>query len=412
MITLIWVVAIALTTSFICSILEATLLSVNHAYVEVLKESGSKAGELLDRLQRQIDQPIAAILTLNTIANTMGAAIAGALAEEVFGNEWLTLFSAGLTLAVLFYSEIVPKTLGATYWERLAVPAAYTLRAMIVVLKPILIPLNFFSRMLRGDRQASVSREELAVLAEVGRRHGAIDQDEWEVVTNIIRLDQVQVSEVMTPRTDMIAVPLESTIQEAMDVMLDRGHLRLPVYRESLDQIEGIVVARDLWRANREGETDMSSALRDVPYIPATKLVEDLLPEMRSERLKMSIVVDEFGGTAGLVTLEDLLEEIVGEIQDEHEEDEPTDFHGLGEGQIRIWGGVPVREVNTELDLALDAESAGTLGGYLFGALDRVGRVGDVIEVEGGRFRITRMRKRRIEFAVWIPDPEVIPEGD
>ena len=412
MVMLIWVVAIALTTSFICSILEATLLSVNHAYVEVLKERGAKAGELLDRLQRQIDQPIAAILTLNTIANTMGAAIAGALAEQVFGSEWLALFSALLTLAVLFYSEIIPKTLGATYWERLAVPAAYLLRGMIFVLKPVLIPLNFFSRMLRGDRQSSVSREELAVLAEVGRREGAIDQDEWEVVTNVIRLDEVQVSEIMTPRTDIIAIPVESTVQEAMDVMLDRGHLRLPVYNDNLDQIEGIVVARDLWRANRDGETELSPAIREVPYVPATKLAEELLPEMRAERLKMSIVVDEFGGTAGLVTLEDLLEEIVGEIQDEHEEDEPQDFYALGDGQLRIWGGVPVREVNTELGLELDAESADTLGGWLFGALDRVGRVGDVVEVEGGRFRITRMRKRRIEFAVWVPDPEEIPAAD
>ena len=227
MTTLLWVVGTALTVSFVCSILEATFLSVTHGYVEILKERRSPAGPLLEKLQRQIDQPIAAILTLNTIANTMGAAIAGAIAEDVFGQAWITAFSAVLTLLVLFYSEIIPKTLGATHWERLAVPTAYTIRVLVVVLKPVLIPLTFFSRMIRGNKLASISREELAALASVGRREGSIDEDEWEVVTNVIHLDQVQVSEVMTPRTDMIAVPIEATVQQAMDIMLDEGHLRL-----------------------------------------------------------------------------------------------------------------------------------------------------------------------------------------
>lgn len=404
MTTLLWVVGTALTVSFVCSILEATLLSVTPGYVAVLKERGSRAGRLLEQLQRQIDQPIAAILTLNTIANTMGAAIAGSVAEDVFGRAWITAFSAVLTLLVLFYSEIIPKTLGATHWERLAIPAAYTLRGLIVVLKPVLIPLTFFSRMIRGERLASISREELAALAAVGRREGAIDKDEWEVVTNVIHLDQVQVSEVMTPRTDIIAVPIESTIQEAMDIMLDEGHLRLPVFRDSLDQIEGIIVARDLWRANRDGKTDLSETLRAVQYVPTSKPVEDLLPEMRDERLKMSVIVDEFGGTAGLVTLEDLLEEIVGEIQDEHEGDEPTDFYKLGDGQVRIWGGVPVREVNSELGLRLNPEIHDTLGGFVFGSLGQIGRVGDEVGIEGGRFRITRMKGRRIEYVVFVRD--------
>jgi magnesium and cobalt exporter, CNNM family len=404
MTTLLWVVGIALTVSFVCSILEATLLSVTHGFVEVLKERGSPAGPLLDKLRQQIDQPIAAILTLNTIANTMGAAIAGSIAEDVFGQAWITAFSAVLTLLVLFYSEIIPKTLGATYWERLAVPAAYILRVLIILLKPVLIPLTFFSSMIRGNRLATISREELAALASVGRREGSLDEDEWEVVTNVIHLDQVQVSEVMTPRTDMIAVPIDASIQEAMDTMLDEGHLRLPVFRDNLDQIEGIVVARDLWRANREGKTDLGETLRSAPYVPTTKPVEDLLPEMRADRLKMAIIVDEFGGTAGLVTLEDLIEEIVGEIQDEHEGDEPTDFHELSDGQIRIWGGVPVREVNADLDLSLDPEIHDTIGGFVFGSLGRVGRVGDVVEIEGGHFRITHMQGRRVEYVVLLRD--------
>lgn len=404
MITLLWIVGIALTVSFVCSVLEATLLSVTHGYVAVLTERGSPAGHLLDRLQRHIDQPIAAILTLNTIANTMGAAMAGSIAEDVFGKTSITLFSAVLTLLVLFYAEIIPKTLGATYWERLAIPTAYTLRVLIIVLKPVLVPLTFFSRMIRGERIASISREELAALASVGWREGSLDEDEWEVVTNVIHLDQVQVSEVMTPRTDIIAVPIESSVQEAMDIMLDEGHLRLPVFRDNLDQIEGIIVARDLWRAHRDGKTDLRVTVRSVQYVPTSKPVEDLLPEMRADRLKMSIIVDEFGGTAGLVTLEDLLEEIVGEIQDEHDVDEPTDFHEMGNGETRVWGGVPVREVNTDLALQLDVEAHDTLGGFIFGALGHIGRVGDLVEVQGGCFRIAQMKGRRVEYLIFKRD--------
>jgi CBS domain containing-hemolysin-like protein len=259
-----------------------------------------------------------------------------------------------------------------------------------------------------------VSRAELEVLAEIGRREGTLDEAEWKVVSNVIRLEEVTLGEVMTPRTDIVAVPVDATVQEAKDIMLDDGHLRMPVYEESLDRIVGILLARDLWRADRDGETRIRGILRPPFFAPSGKAVEDLIPEMRLQRVKMAIVLDEFGGTAGLATLEDLIEEIVGEIQDEHEADEPADFFALDGGRLRIWCGVPLRDVNERLGLELPEEPHDTLGGYLFGELSRVGRVGDVVEVAGGDFRITRMRGRRIEYAVFTPDespaPAPVPE--
>jgi len=219
-------------------------------------------------------------------------------------------------------------------------------------------------------------------------------------VTNVIRLGEVTVGEVMTPRTDMIAIALESSVAQAIEIMLDEGHLRLPVYSESIDKIEGLLLARDLWRANRDGVTEISEIVRPVQFLPTTKLVEDLIPEMRVKRTKMVIVIDEFGGTAGLVTLEDLIEEIVGEIQDEHEDDEPLSFEELDDGTVRIWGGVAVREVNDRLDLSVPEEPHDTLGGYVFGALNRIGRVGDVVELENAHLRITQMRGRRVVYVV------------
>jgi putative hemolysin len=403
--TLVWVLAVSLSISFLCSILEAVLLSLTHAHVAMLEEEGSRAGALLAAMRTKIDEPIAAILTLNTIAHTMGATLAGGLALQVFGEPWMAAFSAALTLAILVLTEIIPKTVGATFWPTLSVPAAYVLRGMVVAMKPVIVPLSLFTRFIAGSEaeRPTVSRAELEVLAEIGRREGTLDESEWQVVSNVIRLDEVTVGEAMTPRTDMVAVPIEATVREAQDVMLDRGHLRVPVFEGSLDRIVGIVVARDLWRADRQGIHDIRSIVRPPLFAPSGKPVEDLIPEMRVQRNKMAIVLDEFGGTAGLVTLEDLIEEIIGEIQDEHEADEPEDFFVLGDGRTRVWCGVSVREVNEHFDLELPEDGHDTLGGVLFGELSRVGRVGDVVTVPGGEFRITRMRGRRIEYAVFTP---------
>jgi CBS domain containing-hemolysin-like protein len=188
--------------------------------------------------------------------------------------------------------------------------------------------------------------------------------------------------------------------------MLQKGHLRLPVFEGNLDKIVGVVLARDLWRAEQTGATDLSEVMRAVPFAPASKPVEDLIPEMRQQRTKMAIVVDEFGGTAGLVTLEDLIEEIVGEIQDEHEGDEPMDFQELGRGRLRIWGGASLREACERLAFQPgdeEEERYETVGGLVFGRLNRIPVVGDEIEVESGKMRVTRMRGRRIEYLLFNP---------
>ena len=404
MTTLLSVLGLSLGISFLCSILEAVLLSVNHSYVALLQEEGNRAGEFLHRMQEQIDEPISAILTLNTIAHTVGAAMGGALALQQFGEEWIAVFSAGLTLTILLFSEIIPKTLGATHWRSLAPPTAYVLRSLIWLMKPVLLPLSLFSRFLRrGAAESTVSRAELEVLAEIGRREGTLDEDEWRVVTNIMKLDKVVVGEVMTPRTDVVAVPSEASVEEAKDLMLDEGHLRLPVFEGSLDTIVGLLLARDLWRADREGATDLRTILRPVSYAPASKLVEEMIVEMREKRSKMVIVVDGFGGTAGLATLEDLIEEIVGEIQDEHEKDEPIAFQEVGRGATRIWGAVSLREVNERLDLGLPYEQFDTVGGYVFGSLNRIPQAGEEVQLPGGTLRVVKMRGRRVEYVRYLP---------
>jgi len=411
--TLLWILIATLATSFLCSILEAVFLSITHSFIAVLKDREDWAGTWLESAHKNIDEPIAAILTLNTIANTMGAAMGGAEAQRLWGNAWMTGFSAGLTFMILVFSEIVPKTIGATYWKRLARPAAYVLRAMVIVMKPVIGPLGWIARILTSssDRK-KISRAEIEVLAEIGRREGALDEDEWQVVSNVIRLDEVSVGEVMTPRTDMVAIPFGSTIHEAQELMLETGHLRLPVYQENLDKVVGVVLGRDVWRAHRDGLLRLEDVMRPVPFAPSSKAVEDLIPEMRAQRTKMAIVVDEFGGTAGVVTLEDLIEEIIGEIQDEHEADEPVDFQNLFGGRLRIWGGTSLREASSRLDFEPteeEEEGYDTLGGFVFGRLNRIPIVGDQVDLPSGKLKVTHMKGRRIEYLMFIP--EGAPEG-
>ena len=396
--TLLWIVGISLAVSALCSILEAVLLSVTPSYIEILKEKHSKAGFYLADMKATIDKPIAAILTLNTIAHTAGAALGGSVATNIFGEVWIGYFTAILTLAILVLSEIVPKTVGAIYWKKLASPSAHLLHWMLFIMKPVLIPINSFSQLLRTHEKETVSRSDLEVLAQIGYSEGSIDEDELKVVTNVIRLDGVSVVEVMTPRTDIIAIDLDTSLEHATTVMLENGHLRLPIYSGNVDEIQGLVIGRDLWRAQRDDLTTLSEIIRPIRFVPTTKFVEDLLPEMRQAKNQMVIVVDEFGGTAGLVTLEDLIEEIIGEIQDEHEEDEPLSFHYLENGRVRIWGGVPIRTVNEKLLTKLPEDAHDTIGGYMFGSLHRIGRVGDTVEHDNILLEIATMRGRRVEF--------------
>ena len=411
MVTLFAVIGISLLVSFGCSILEAVILSTSHSYVALLQEKGSRAGALLARMRDNIDEPIAAILTLNTIAHTVGAAMGGALALQVFGDRWIALFSALLTLAILIFSEILPKTLGASYWKVLAPSSAHVLNVLIVVLKPVLVPLAWFNRIIspRGDRAPRVSRAELEVLASIGRKEGVIDEEEWRIVTNVINLDQIRVDEVMTPRTRLVAVEVSAGVERAKNLFLEQGYRRIPVYEDTLDNIVGVLLARDVWRACEAGADDLRGVMRAPRFVPDTKPVEVLMRELRQEQINLVIVVDEFGGTAGIVTLEDLIEEIVGEIRDEHEI-APLQFEEMPSGDLMMPGGVAISDVNERLGLGLPEGDYSTLAGFVLSALGRIPLVGEKVILHAGVFRVVRMDGRRIARISFRP--AMLPNDD
>lgn len=313
-------VVVALGTSFLCSILEAVLLATRDSDLAARTDRGAA---LLYALKRErIDDAISAILTLNTIAHTIGAAMAGAQAVVVFGEAWVGAFSAVLTLLILVLTEIIPKTLGAVHAPRLVGFVGRTLQVLVVVLTPALVLTRLLTRLLvRRRREVPVSGREVLALAAVAAQQGTVQKDLTRALANLMRVDEVRVYDVMTPRTVAWMLPADATIAELLADPQHRVFSRLPLYGASPDEVEGYLVVRevlsDAARA-RARDTPLSSYRRTVHFVPEIIGVGTLLHRMIEWREHIAIAVDEFGGVSGVVTMEDAIETLLGkEILDE-----------------------------------------------------------------------------------------------
>ena len=315
-------VVVALGFSFLCSIAEAVLLSITPSYIESLKSRSPHRAALLKRLkQDNIEQSLAAILTLNTIAHTVGAIGSGAQATIVFGSAWFGVFSAVMTLLILFLSEIVPKTIGAVFWMRLAGPTAVFVRLLIFVLYPVVWISEALTKAISGSHtRQEFSREELAAMTRIGKRSGEIHDQESRIIWNMLRFGSLTVDHIMTPRTVIFALPDSMTIGEAVPLITDAPFSRIPIYHADLDDVAGFVLKDEILISHTQGEDDtpLKNMQRKIITTPESASLLRVWERLLSERHHIAIVVDEYGGTQGLVTLEDLVETIIGmEIVDE-----------------------------------------------------------------------------------------------
>ena len=333
---LITYVLIALVFSFLCSIAEAVLLSVTTAYIAVLERQGKPSGKLLHQLKSEINKPLAAILTLNTIAHTIGAAGAGAQVAIVFGNAYLAVASAILTLLILFLSEIIPKTLGAHHWRSLAPATAYGLRFLMVLLYPFVkLTVSMTKGMAEGATLAGFSRQEFAAMAELSAREGQLAQKESEVLKNLFRLRVTRVKDAMTPRTVVFSLPESTTVEEFFHDHKQVRFSRIPIYSDERDHIEGFVLRSDLLLAQARGRTNdrLQSHRREMPVLHSSLTLSRAFNEMLRGRAQIAQVVDEFGSLQGILTLEDIIETLLGlEIVDEGDEQEDMQEHAR-----RLW---------------------------------------------------------------------------
>lgn len=342
-------VFMALFFSFLCSVAEAVLLSITPSYIEEQKEKKPILAALLKRLkQDNVDQSLAAILTLNTIAHTVGAIMAGAKASIVFGSTWFGLFSAVMTLLILFLSEIVPKTIGAIYWVNLVRPSIFFVNGLIIVLYPIVWLSEKFTKFIsRGKDIHIFSRTEFIAMARIGEQSGYLSDNESQIISNLFRFSHTKVREVMVPRPRMVALDIEHDRAVILRVVIDSQYSRLPVYRGEIDNILGFVHAKDLLGvAVQNPNFDLENLIRPVLFVPESKNVNELLQEMQRQHIHMAVVIDEYGGLSGIATTEDLLEELVGEIEDEHDEGEPQRIQRLKNGSFLVDGFLPLNDLS------------------------------------------------------------------
>jgi CBS domain containing-hemolysin-like protein len=313
--------ALALGVSFICSLLEASLLSLPRSHIESLVEQGSHAGRAMQRLKENIDRPLAAILTLNTVAHTVGAAGVGAQAAALFGSGAVGVASAIMTLAILILSEIIPKTMGAVHAKSLVGITAWLTRGMIVVCYPIIVVLEWVHRLITYQRHGlRTSRMELLATIRLAREGGSLDDREHRIMTNLLALSRVRLSEILTPRTVMFTLPAEMTVGEALREHPSIRFARIPIHVESADDIKGYVTRYEIHKAAAEerAELPLRHMQRSILALPEQASVADASEQMLDKGEHMAIVVDEYGGVEGIITLEDVLETLLGqEIIDE-----------------------------------------------------------------------------------------------
>jgi CBS domain containing-hemolysin-like protein len=318
---LLFYLSLALIISFLCSILEAVLLSTPQSYLMVSQNKGEKWADSFVELKSNIDKPLSAILSLNTVAHTVGAAGVGAEAVKVFGEAYFGVVSAVLTILILVFTEIIPKTIGARYWRGLAKPGALLIRVFIVITYPLVYASAIITKAISaGDTGQTTSRDEISALASIGATEGIFSEKEHKIIQNVLRLKNIRVTQIMTPRVVVAVADEDTTVEEFMQ---DKDYLkysRIPVYQEETENITGYVFRQEVFEMLAEDKHTMklSEIRRDIVVIPNTNTLYVVWERLLETKEHIALVVDEYGGVDGVVTLEDIIETLLGlEILDE-----------------------------------------------------------------------------------------------
>ncbi len=313
----------ALCISFLCSILEASLMSTPISYITLKEEEGLKAAARFKQYKQDPSRALAAILSLNTIANTIGAAGVGKQATEVFGSQWFGLVSAATTILILVFSEIIPKTIGTSHWKSLTGFTAKTIHGLIIVLYPIVVAVEFLQKLISKDKgDISISRDELGAMADVAEETGELEEDENEIIQNIINIDEIAAKEAMTPRVVAAIAPESMTIKKFYKDRRFLHHSRIPVYAENDEYITGYILRMDALQLMAEDKFDCTLAgiRRDVASFPEETTIDRIWDEMLQKKEQIAIIINEYGSFQGLLTMEDIIETVLGdEIVDERD---------------------------------------------------------------------------------------------
>jgi CBS domain containing-hemolysin-like protein len=414
------IIVIALVLAAMAASAETSLTSISRVRLRQLVEQKVPQAIVIERLHRDPNAYLSTILIVNTVAIIVASSTATVLALHLYHErvaEWLV--SLVLSLVVLVACEITPKTLALQRAERVALRLAPLVAWATLIMRPVVFVLTAVTRLILrimgGKAQVRgpfVTEEELKMLVSVGEEEGVLEEEEREMIHGIFEMGDMRVREVMVPRTDLVAIEVNEPVEKAVDLVTKHGHTRIPVYEGNLDHIVGVLYAKDLLRAVVRGEQKSLREIARKPYFtPESNKVQDVLRDLRKNRVHMAIVVDEYGGTAGAVTIEDILEEIVGPIQDEYDIGEEDEIQFISPNEVILDGRVSVDDVNELLKLEIAGDDFDTIGGYVLNQLGATPKVGATLKLGNGELRVeavqgTRIKKVRIRSATPFQIPE------
>lgn len=413
------ILLVLLSLSAFFSSNETALMSVNRIRLRSLADEGNKrAAMALDILENQTPKLLSAILIGNNIVNISASSLATTLAYS-FGGYMVSIVTLILTVLILIFGEITPKNYATINSEKLALRYIPFFKFLMTIMTPVIFIINLFSRgvmrLLRVDPDAAtkaMTEEELRTIVDVSHEDGVIESDEKEMIYNVFDLGDATAKDIMVPRVHVTFANVESTYDELIDIFREDKFTRLPVYKDSQNNIVGIINMKDLLLYDKDTEFVIDNFLRKPHFTYERKSISDLLVEMKDSTFNIAIVLDEYGDMAGLITLEDILEEIVGEIHDEYDEKEDELVQKISDREYIIEGSMHLDDVNDHLHTELDSEDYDSLGGFIIEHLDRLPVAGDeVITEEGIRLIVEKLDKNRIE-QVRVYLPEKTPETE
>ena len=399
-------VILALLLAAFASLSDTALKSISRAKLQRMIDEGVPRAKAYESFLQRPAVLASTIIIVNTVALMLAASAATAFVLRNFGGGLAPPLGVFATFAaVLLLSQVLPKLVAAHRPEMATVVVARPLEVLAFVLSPIFRLLRGLAGILErlvGAKHVPdgplVTEEELRILVTVGEDQGILEEDEREMIHGIFDMEETTAREIMVPRIDVCALEAEKSIVEAVNTIIDEGYSRIPVYEETIDNIVGVLYAKDLLKCLKDGELDMPvrGLVRPAYFIPDSKKIDELLHELQQRKVHMAIVMDEYGGTAGLVTIEDLLEEIVGEIQDEYDIEEAK-IIALGDGQAIFDATVSIDDVNDTLRLHLEAEDFDTIGGLVYTYLGTMPKAGDEVSVDGVTISVLQVDGRRIK---------------
>lgn len=396
---------------------EASLTRMNRVRAMALEEEGRPHAVRLVQIENDPPHFLNAIYLWVMIVQNGSAILVAFLAARLFGSIWITIVSLLFTLLYFIVVEAMSKTFAILHSDRVALrlaPVVYWLSRVLYWPTRVLIAVANVLLPGKGLREGPfVSEEEIRAMAEAGSEEGAIEEEEKELIHSIFEFGDTVVREVMTPEPDIVAVEVSHSLNAVQDLVIRHGYSRIPVYRERLEDIVGVVYAKDVLRELRggRGQRGLEDLARKAAFVPESRKVSDLLRDMQRQKFHMALVVDEYGSLVGLVTLEDLLEEIVGEIFDEYDREDPN-VEPAGDGRFRVNARLPVDELNELLEVDLPQEDWDSVGGLMMGILGRVPAQGERVEVKGLRFTAEQVKGRRIAKVLVERVPERDDHGD